>query len=181
MTEENIERPVVMLADRHSSRFDFKVLQYSRENQIFLFFTPPDTTGVTQLLDQEPNQRLHREYKKRDELFPGFQTINREGFMNILGEMWDQWAPEQTIVNAAKRVGISKVGLNVENMQQDKFQQAANIMATEDSPEPGPSTPKRMYTRSSTNTPESTSCQPTTPVSMSKLARSKHKYGSAGY
>ena len=64
----------------------------------------------------------------RDELFPGFQTINREGFISILGEMWDKWAPDEVILKAAKQVGISKSGLNVDHMQQDKFQQAANIM-----------------------------------------------------
>ena len=47
--------------------------------------------------------------------------------MSIL-EMWDKWAPEEIIVKAAKRVGISKSGHNVNHMQQDKFQHAANIM-----------------------------------------------------
>jgi len=37
LTEEKIQRPVVMLADGHSSRFDFKVLQFMRESQINLF------------------------------------------------------------------------------------------------------------------------------------------------
>ena len=43
--------------------------------------------------------------------------------------MWNKWASRDTIVDAAKIVGISKEGLNVNNMQQDKFQQAANCMA----------------------------------------------------
>ena len=119
-----------MLADGHSSRFDFKVLHFLREKQIHLFISPPDTTGVTQLLDQSPNQNLHREYNNmKNKLFPAFQTINREGFMKILGSMWDKWASKDTIITAAKRVGISKNGLNVKDMQQDKFQQAANCMA----------------------------------------------------
>ena len=49
--------------------------------------------------------------------------------MIILGAMWDKWASRDTIINATKRVEISKEGLNVNNMQQDKFQQAANCLA----------------------------------------------------
>ena len=58
LTDENIERPVVLLADGHSSRFDYKLLQFLREKQIFLYITPPDTTGVTRLLDQCPKSKV---------------------------------------------------------------------------------------------------------------------------
>ena len=62
--------------------------------------------------------------------------------------MWDKWALRDTIINAAKRVGISKEGLNVNNMQQDKFQQAANGMAQNQkqwsSGSLAPSTPKKI-------------------------------------
>ena len=55
------------------------------------------------------------------------------------------------ILNAAKRVSISKDGLNVEDMQQEKFEQAALIMnKANDSQKPGPSTPDRREIRSST-------------------------------
>ena len=107
----------MVLADRHSSRFHYKVLHFLHDNKINLYISPPDTTGVTQLLDQSPNQNLHHEYeKKRNDLFTTFQTINREGFKTTLGAMWDKWASRDTIINAAKRVGISKEGLNVNNM-----------------------------------------------------------------
>ncbi|XP_066924340.1 uncharacterized protein [Clytia hemisphaerica] len=184
LDEKKIQRPVVMLADGHSSRFDYKVLKFLREHKINLFISPPDTTGVTQLLDQNPNQSLHKEYNsKRDELFPGFQTINREGFMNILGEIWEKWATEETILKAAKRVGISKDGLNVEDMQQDKFEQAALIMNKDkDIEKPGPSTPNKRCTRTSARATLGSSAEtPSTPKSMSKLAQSKYKYGSVEY
>ena len=175
--EENIQRPVVLLSDGHSSRFDFNVLKFLRESNIHLYISPPDTTGVTQLLDQSPNQKLHQEYnKKRDELFSPFQTINREGFMQILGEIWDQWAPEETIINAAERVGISKVGLDVNKMQQDKFDQAARCMEGESS-SVIVKTPEKSKTRSAT-TPVSA---PNTPRSQLKLAKAKFRYGSRNY
>ena len=41
-------------------------------------FSPPDTTGVTQLLDQL-NKNIHHEYRKtRDDMYTSVQTINRE-------------------------------------------------------------------------------------------------------
>lgn len=72
-----IKRPVVLLTDGHSSRFNFEVLQFCREKQIQMFVSPPDTTGVTQLLDQF-NQKLHLEYKNsKESLFTAWSTINR--------------------------------------------------------------------------------------------------------
>ena len=68
---------MVVLSDGDSSRFDFAVLKCLCEKSIHSFIMPPDTTGVTQMLDQSPNTKLHQEYsKKREELFTPFQTIN---------------------------------------------------------------------------------------------------------
>ena len=56
-------------------------------------------------------------------------SINREGFMTIMGNVWASWAPPEKIINAAKRVGISSHdGLDVNWMQQDKFETAARLM-----------------------------------------------------
>ena len=53
-----IEYPVVLTSDGHSSRFDFEILKFCNEKKICLFISPPDTTGVTQLLDQ-CNKNIH--------------------------------------------------------------------------------------------------------------------------
>ena len=141
LTKKNVIRPVVVLSDGHSSRFDSEVLTFLRSVSIFLFIGPSDTTGVTQLLDQI-NQALHHGYRMaKGQLFSASMTINREGFMTILADMWSNWTTPETIVKAGKRVGISHDGLNVEWMQQDKFQRA--IAATEHADESinaGPST-----------------------------------------
>ena len=50
--------------------------------------------------------------------------INREGVMNILAELWPEWISKQTIINAGKKIGISKGGLSVEWVQEDKFLRA---------------------------------------------------------
>ena len=122
--EKGIQKPVVVLSDGHSSRFNADVMQYLRDNDINLFIGPPDTTGVTQLLDQI-NQSLHHQYRLHKKgLFTPNSTINREGFMRIMAKMWGTWAQSQAIVKAAKRVGISEEGLDVDWIQADKFLQA---------------------------------------------------------
>ena len=62
-------------------------------------------------------------------LFSPECTINREGFMNILGNIWTEWTTADAIVCAAKQVGVSAHGLSVEWMQKDKFMQAASVIA----------------------------------------------------
>ena len=100
--------------------------------------------------------------------------------MDILGTMWNEWASEENLVTAAKRVGISKDGLNVENMQQDKFEQAAILMSTSNNGDvptidSTPSTPMKTRRNSSKVS------VPTTPRSQSKTAQSKGRYGSKEY
>ena len=63
LTENEVMRPVVLTSDGHSSRYSYDVLQYLLSRQIWLFISPPDTTGVTQLLDQL-DKNLHHEYRK---------------------------------------------------------------------------------------------------------------------
>ena len=93
-----------------------------------MFLTPPDTTGVTQLLDQL-NKNLHHEYRgTKDKMFTDFNSLNKEAFMMILGRIWNNWAPKQSIVKAARRVRVTSSSLNVNDMQQDKFIRAVLIL-----------------------------------------------------
>ncbi|XP_065659961.1 uncharacterized protein LOC136083927 [Hydra vulgaris] len=62
LNEKKVARPVVLLSDGHCSRFNFDVLKFLQSKNIRMFLTPPDTTGVTQLLDQL-NKNLHHEYR----------------------------------------------------------------------------------------------------------------------
>ena len=97
-----------------------------------MFIGSPDTTGVTQLLDQI-NQSLHSQYRsQKKDLFTEDGTINREGFMQILGNMWRNWAQTSTIINAVKRVGISVDKLDVGWMQADKFAHAESCTEKEE-------------------------------------------------
>lgn len=47
-------------------------------------------------------------------------------FMSILAATWDKWASKETIIDVATMVGIIGYGLEVNNMQQDKFEQPLN-------------------------------------------------------
>ena len=82
---------------------------------------------MTQLLDQV-NRTLHLRYKNsKHELFATARNI-REGFRNILANMWNGWVSKQSLPKAAKCVGITATGLNVNFMQTEKFEQAAGIL-----------------------------------------------------
>ena len=60
--------------------------------------------------------------------------------MKIIAEAWPAWTERTDLVKAAKRVGISDSGLNVDWMQQDKFERA-EILLGEQSEKEVPSTP----------------------------------------
>ena len=94
-----------------------------------------------------------------------------------MAEIWDKWATKDSIIKAAQRVGIASSGLDINKMQQDKFAQAAKCMEN-DEKQPPLSTLTKHSTRSST-TPVSVG--PLTPKSLIKLAKTKHRYGSASY
>ena len=49
--------------------------------------------------------------------------------MNILAEIWNEWATKERIEKAGKQVGIAKDGLNVNWMDQSKFEQAESILS----------------------------------------------------
>ena len=128
LDEEAIPRPVVVVSDGHSSRFDYDVLSFLQKKQIRLFLSPPDMTGVLQLLDQI-NRTLHKSYKVcKEEMFNQLSTINREAFMLILTEVWGKWATKEAIIRAGTRVRVTPEGLSVEFMQQDKFEVAAKLL-----------------------------------------------------
>ena len=42
--------------------------------------------------------------------------------------MWNGWVAKESLIKAAKRVGLHSGGLSVKNMQQDKMAQAASCM-----------------------------------------------------
>lgn len=130
LVKHKIQKPVALLSDGQSSRFDDDVLRYCKHNDINLFLSSPETTGITQLLDQI-NQNLHSHYRKEN-LFLPTQTINKERFMEILGDRWNEWATPNTILNAAKKVGITSTILNKNFMQVERFAQAEEIMEVEE-------------------------------------------------
>ena len=128
------------------------MLNFLHDKQLILYILPPDTTGVTQHLDQV-NQKIHSAYcSTKDELFTPFNTINKEGLMKILGNAWQKWITTG-LVNAAKCVGISTTGLNVNWMDEEKFQAAKKK-----------------------NDPNSSACLLESPVGVRKGTASYYKY-----
>ena len=82
--------------------------------------------------------------KKINFSLPCQHLINGEAFMIILGGIWNKWATPSSIIAASKRVGISSSGLNVEDMQKEKFAQAENCIQME------PKTPEKNHNKHKT-------------------------------
>ena len=128
-----------MLSDAHGSRLNHEILSFLLSRQIQLFVTPPDTTGVTQFLDQL-NKNIQQEHEKeKASLFTDFNTLNREAFMLILANILEKWVAKETLVNATIKVGVTAPQLSVDMIQKDKFERAADIMDQSDE-EPSTST-----------------------------------------
>ena len=51
--------------------------------------------------------------------------------MKILSESWPKWAPPKSIIDAAKHVGISAIGLDVDWMDSAKFESARLLLKTQ--------------------------------------------------
>ena len=101
-------RPIVIITDGHLSRFHNDVMNHCDKTDMNQFIIPSSTSGCTQKHDQV-NDRLHKKYEERkDELFTCYSSLNRESFMNILADIWEEWATPELLIKAAKRVGISK-------------------------------------------------------------------------
>ena len=75
-----MQKPIFVLTDSHSSIYDEDVMQFCRKEDIHQFMGPPDTTELTQLLDQV-FANLHACYSnEKDQVFDG-EKVNREGFI----------------------------------------------------------------------------------------------------
>lgn len=83
------------------------------------------------MLDQL-NKNLNLENKNaKDEIFNDMESQNKESSMLILSRIWNKWAPRETLVKCSKRVGVTTTELNVEYMQEDKFERASNLLNEE--------------------------------------------------
>ena len=128
VNEKGLEKPIVIIADGHKSPFDAKIMRFCEDASMDQFQLPPDTSGITQLHNQV-NNKLHKQYEeKKDEIYSGYCDINKEGFMAILGEIWEEWVTPDQLIKAGKRVGLSVDGLNANWMYQRKFKTAEAIL-----------------------------------------------------
>ena len=41
--------------------------------------------------------------------------------MQILASIWDVWTTKESLIKTARRVGITSSGININDMQKDKF------------------------------------------------------------
>ena len=106
----------------------YQVLVFLNENEMYLFILYPDTSGGTQTHDQ-CNGRLHALYdEKKEQLYSTIAVLNREAFMTILSECWEEFLTRDRLLAASKRVGITSSGLNINWMNQEMFKRADYLL-----------------------------------------------------
>ena len=104
-------------------------MEFCEKEEIRQFVSIPDATELLQLLDQCFGN-LHRAYtEEKDNLFDG-DHVSREGFMTVLASIINTWISEDIILKAASRVGITKDGISIHNLQKDKFARVEAITNT---------------------------------------------------
>ena len=78
--QNKVQKPVVVLTDGHSSRYDADVMQFCRKEDIHQFMGLPDTTELTELLDQVFANLYACYSNEKDQVFDG-EKVNQEGFI----------------------------------------------------------------------------------------------------
>ena len=116
--KDKVQKPIVVLTDRHSSRYDEDAMHFCKKEDIHQFMGLLDTTELTQLLDQVFTN-LHACYSnEKDQVFDG-EKVNQEGFMQILASIWDVSTTKESLIKVARIVGIISSGININGMQKD--------------------------------------------------------------
>ena len=111
INEKGLEKPIAIIVDGHNLML--KIMQFCEDANMDQFLLPPDTSGITQLHNQV-NNKLQKQYEeKKDKIYSECCDINKEGFMTILGEIWEEWVTPDQLIKAGERVGLSADSINV--------------------------------------------------------------------
>eukprot|EP00734_Pompholyxophrys_sp_LG126_P000204 Pompholyxophrys_sp_v1_NODE_43_length_3196_cov_8.157275.p1 type:complete len:389 gc:universal NODE_43_length_3196_cov_8.157275:2112-946(-) len=114
-----IIRPIVIMTDNHSSRYDIEVLQFARNKQIRLWTERSCTSQWAQALDQF-NKQFHdtwksgvREYKHQKKLSDGLNftenvKIDIPAVLEIFANVWfSGWSTAVDRQTSFRKVGIT--------------------------------------------------------------------------
>jgi hypothetical protein len=76
-------------------------MSHCEENCLDQFILPPDTCDVRQK-NKQINQHLHSNYEEKNSDM--YAHLNRNCFMDILVEIWNQWETPDRILKAERCV-----------------------------------------------------------------------------
>ena len=108
--------PLLLLLDAHSTHFEPKSLELARKNKIIVFYLPPHTTHVCQLLDcsffkplkDYRRDECHKFYQKN----PGLVISKHNFFCGIFREAWLKAISPSNIISGFKKAGVHPVNRN---------------------------------------------------------------------
>ena len=81
------KNPLIMLTDVHSSRFNLYLMRFCQMEGLRQYMGPPDSTHVTQLLDQI-NAALHMSYRKSSMIMIQLIDMDFLIYLQVSGRNW---------------------------------------------------------------------------------------------
>ena len=99
--KNKVQKPIVVITDGHSFRYDADVMLFCRKEDILQSMDLPDTTELTELIDQFFTN-LHACYSNEKYQVFDCEKVNQEGFMQILASIWDVWTTKESLIKAAQ-------------------------------------------------------------------------------
>ena len=118
--QNKVQKPIVVLTDGHLSRYDADMMQFCRKEDTSIHGSPwhnwADTTPWSSLF--KPIRLL---FKWKRPSFWWRESKSRGIYIQILASIWDVWTTKESLIKAARQVGITSSGININEMQKDKF------------------------------------------------------------
>ncbi|KAL5467063.1 hypothetical protein EMCRGX_G031235 [Ephydatia muelleri] len=108
LSENNVQRPVVVFADGHKSHLSLETVEFCASNGIILVALYPNSTHTIQPLDVSVFKSLKGLWEKAKRTWKAFnsdQTISQKSFPKVFKSALDQ-IPDDTVKNGFKRSGL---------------------------------------------------------------------------
>lgn len=118
-------RPMILIADCHSTRYDIKALEWARKNHCHVFLLPPNATAILQPLDLAVYSPFKR---KLQELFNTELTnqrpISKVTCPKLVCQAWELAAVKSTIRSGWRAANMATFNrsMSTRGMSSDLFQ-----------------------------------------------------------
>ena len=100
------ERPALILLDNHSSRFDYEMMEFAKQNHVILFTLPPNSTDKIQPLDVSIHGPFKANLHKAIDSLPAGTIVTINNIVSILAQPWMDACNPRSIQTSFNITGI---------------------------------------------------------------------------